>query len=255
MKAWENKEALYTSSLQQFPQSAKLHFLWGDYTAGAAMDRWIVSDKSRQDFVSYRTDLDSALGSLNTALLIDSTVNEWQSKRDALFQLVLSLDSAEQQLQDKSSMFSYTAYLANGEVQKAFDALEDYCKKDSINCSGHYKEFIQSALGVHQVNASFNAFNVLIEMEPLEVNFEVYTSALYPLALEDTLVKRVLFETFEKGIEHYPNSATLHTNFGSFLMTSSDFSNALEAFNHALIINPNLDLVKERIAICKRNLP
>ena len=57
---------------------------------------------------------------------------------------------------------------------------------------------------LNEVNASFKAFNELIEMEPFEVNFEVYTSALYPLAVEDTLAKRVLTETFVQGIETFP---------------------------------------------------
>lgn len=253
MKAWENKEALYTSSLQQFPKSAKLHFLKGEYMAGAAMDRWFVSDKSRQDFASYRKNLDSALVSLNTALSIDSTVEEWQSRRDTLFKLVRSLDSAAQ-VQVKASEYSYITYLSKGLIQQAFEALADYCVADSNNCIGHHKEFIQSAIGVNEVNASLKAFNDLIEMEPFEVNFEIYTSALYPLAVEDTLAKGVLAETFVQGIERFPNSAALYFNYGSFLMTYNDFSNALVAFDNALIINPNLEFLKERIAICKQNL-
>ena len=253
MKAWENKEVLYTSSLQQFPKSAKLHFLNGEYKAGAAMDRWFVSDKSRQDFASYRKNLDFALVSLNTALSIDSTVEEWQSRRDTLFKLVSSLDSAAH-VQAKVSEYSYITYLSKGLVQQAFEALADYCVADSNNCIGHHKEFIQSAIGVNEVNASLKAFNELIEMEPFEVNFEVYTSALYPLAVKDTLAKGVLTETFVQGIERFPNSATLHFNYGSLLMTYNDFTNALVAFDNALIINPNLELLKERIAICKQNL-
>ena len=253
MEAWENKEVLYTSSLQQFPKSAKLHFLNGEYRAGVAMDGWLLSDKSRQDFASYRNNLDSALVSLNTALSIDSTVEEWQSRRDTLFKLVLSLDSAEQ-LQTNTSEYSYLTYLSKGQIQQAFEALKDYCVTDSINCVGHHKEFIQSALGLDQISASFDAFNLLIDRDPLEINFEVYTSALYPIAVEDTLAKRVLSETFEKGIERYPNSATLHFNYGSFLMTCNDFSNALQVLNNALRINPNLEFLKERIAVCEQNL-
>ena len=126
MKAWENKEVLYTSSLQQFPKSAKLHFLKGEYMAGAAMDRWFVSDKSRQDFYIVPKNLDSALVSLNTAVSIDSTVEEWQSRRDTLFKLVHSLDSAAQ-VQAKASEYSYITYLSKGQVQQAFEALADYC--------------------------------------------------------------------------------------------------------------------------------
>ena len=253
MKAWENKEVLYTLSLQQFPESAKLHYLRGDYLAGVAMDKWLVSDKNRLDFFSYRKNLDSALLSMNTALLLDSTVEEWQKKRDTLFKLVRSLDSAGQ-LQANSSVYSYITYLSKGQVQEAFEALEDYCVIDSDNCIGHHKEFIQSAIGVNEVQVSLNAFNVLIEMEALEVNFEVYTSGLYPLAVEDTLAKRVLTETFVQGIDRFPNSATLHFNYGSFLMTHNNFSNALVAFDNALIINPNLEFLQERIAFCKQNL-
>ena len=221
--------------------------------AGDAMDGWLLSDKSRQDFASYRNNLDSALVSLNTALSIDSTVEEWQSRRDTLFKLVLSLDSAEQ-LQTNTSVYSYLTYLSKGQIQQAFEALKDYCVTDSINCVGHHKEFIQSALGLDQISASFDAFNLLIDRDPLEINFEVYTSALYPIAVEDTLAKRVLSETFEKGIERYPNSATLHFNYGSFLMTCNDFSNALQVLNNALRINPNLEFLKERIAVCEQNL-
>lgn len=253
MKAWENKEVLYTSSLQQFPKSAKLHFLNGEHRAGVAMDGWLLSDKSRQDFASYRKNLDSALVSLNTALSIDSTVEEWQSRRDTLFQLVRSLDSATQ-VQANSSDYSYITFLSKGHIQQAFEALADYCVSDTINCIGHHKEFIQSAIGVNEVNASLEVFNAMIEMEPLEVNFEVYASALYPLAVEDTMAKRVLTEIFVQGLDRFPNSATLHFNYGSFLMTYNDFSNALVAFDNALIINPNLEFLQERIVVCKQNL-
>lgn len=255
MKAWKNKEVLYTSSLQQYPSSAKLNFLKGDYLFNAAMDRWITSDKSRKDFTLYRSSLDSALQLLNTAISLDSTVYQWLSKRNTLAEFVLSLDSVrERQAEAGLVEYSYITYLSQGQVQEAFKALEDYCFTDSINCIGHHKEFIQSALGVEQISASFDAFNLLIDKEPLEINFEVYTNALYPIAVEDTLAKRVLSETFEQGIERYPNSAKLQFNYGSFLMTYNDFSNALEAFNGALRINPNLEFLKERIAICKQNL-
>ena len=255
MKAWKNKEVLYTSSLQQYPSSAKLNFLKGDYLFNAAMDRWIISDKSRKDFTLYRSSLDSALQLLNTAISLDSTVYQWLSKRNTLAEFVLSLDSVrERQAEARPVEYSYITYLSQGQVQEAFKALEDYCFTDSINCIGHHKEFIQSALGVEQISASFDAFNLLIDKEPLEINFEVYTNALYPIAVEDTLAKRVLSETFEQGIERYPNSAKLQFNYGSFLMTYNDFSNALEAFNGALKINPNLEFLKERIAICKQNL-
>ena len=217
------------------------------------MDRWLVGDKNRQDFSSYQKNLDSALQSLNTALLLDSTVEKWQNKRDTLFKLMRSLDSAGQ-LQANSSVYSYITYLSNGQVKEAFEALGDYCIIDSNNCIGHHKEFIQSAIGVNELQVSFKAFNVLIEMEPLEINFEVYTSALYPLAVEDTLAKRMLTETFVQGIDRFPNSATLHFNYGSFLMTYNNFSNALVAFNNALIINPDLEFLQERIAFCKQNL-
>ena len=251
----ENKEVLYTSSLQQYPSSAKLNFLKGDYLFEAAMNRWVTSDKSRKDFTLYRSSLDSALQLLNTAISLDSTVYQWLSKRNTLAEFVLSLDSArDRQAEAGPVMYSYITYLSRGQVPEAFEALEDYCVTDSINCIGHHKEFIQSALGVDQIIASFNAFNLLIDKEPLEINFEVYTNALYPIAVEDTLAKRVLFKTFEKGIERYPNSADLYFNYGSFLMTYNDFSNALVAFDNALTINPNLDLLKERIAICKQNL-
>ena len=255
MKAWKNKEVLYTSSLQQYPSSAKLNFLKGDYLSNAAVDRWITSDKSRKDFTLYRSSLDSALKLLNTAISLDSTVYQWLSKRNTLAEFVLSLDSVrERQAEAGPVEYSYITYLSQGQVQEAFEALEDYCITDSINCVGHHKEFIQSALGVEQISASFDAFNLLIDKEPLEINFEVYTNALYPKAVEDTLAKRVLSEAFEQGIERYPNSAKLQFNYGSFLMTYNDFLNALEAFNGALKINPNLEFLKERIAICEQNL-
>ena len=82
----------------------------------------------------------------------------------------------------------------------------------------------------------------------------MYASALYPLAVEDTMAKRVLTEIFVQGLDRFPNSATLHFNYGSFLMTYNDFSNALVAFDNALIINPNLEFLQERIVVCKQNL-
>ena len=233
--SWESKESLYTSSLEQFPEAAKVNYLLADTRAGQAAAAWESSNKSRNARENFRTSLDSALVSYTRAISLYPRA-EWEGDRNGIYEDLIRLN------------------LELGEDIRALELLQEYCTLNELNCAPRYLNFVKNFMDKGNFEASYQGFLMLIEAEPLASHFTQYSRNLSLYLSSDAGVKEILERTLEYGIDLYPNSAALYFNYGSFLMTYNDFSNALVAFNNALIINPNLEFLQERIAICKQNL-
>ena len=230
--SWESKESLYTSSLEQFPEAAKVHYLLADTRAGQAAVAWESSNKSRNAREIFRTSLDSALVSYTRAISLYPRA-EWEEDRNGIYEDLIRLN------------------LELGEDIRALELLQEYCTLNALNCAPRYLNLVKNFMDKGNFEASYQGFLLLIEAEPLASHFTQYSRNLSLYLSSDAGVKEILERTLEYGIDVYPNSAELYFNYGSLFMTYNDFSNALFYLNKAFEINPELNDLQRRIAICE----
>ena len=230
--SWKDKESLFVSSLEQFPEAAKVHYLLADARAGQAATSWESSNKSKNDREIFKTSLNSALLSYTKAISLYSR-SEWQEDRNGIYEDLIRLN------------------LELGADEKALELLKEHCMLNALNCAPRYLDLVKILISKGSFEASYQGFLLLIEAEPLEDHFTQYSRILSLHLSSDARVKEILERTLDYGIELYPNSAELYFNYGSLSMTFNDFLKALVYLNKALEIDPQLNDLQRRIAICE----
>ena len=232
MPFWENKEALYTASLEQFPEAAKVHYLFAGSRADQAFTTLASSNRTKEDVEVFVISLDSALASYKRAVSIYPKEN-WEADRNRIYEALME--------------FNFQL----GADKRALELLQEYCAVDAVNGPKYRYSFIDLALNLQHFETSYEGFLLLTESAPLETHFTLYSEKLSRYISSNSEVKEVLERTLNYGIELFPNSANLYFNYGRLLMTYNDFSNALVYLNKALEINPQLNDLEYRISFCE----